>query len=71
MKDNRSKFDKPNEYIQYLSQPDLSINKMYNCLESLRIALTNNPLNWVNEFGTGGLKQLLSILNDCYRKYEN
>jgi len=66
--DNRSKFDKPHDYIHYLNQQDLSVNKIYNCLESLRIALTNNPLSWVNEFGTKGLKQLLSILNDCFRK---
>ena len=66
--DKCNKFDKPAEYIQYLSQVDLSINKIYGCVESLRIALTNNPLSWVNEFGTNGLKQLLSILNECYRK---
>ncbi|XP_026682784.1 protein diaphanous, partial [Diaphorina citri] len=65
--ENKSKFDKPIEYIQYLSQPELSVNKMYSCIESLRIALTNHPLSWVNEFGTNGLKSLLSILNECYR----
>ncbi|XP_054279707.1 protein diaphanous isoform X2 [Macrosteles quadrilineatus] len=65
--ENRSKFDKPNEYIQYLDQPDLSINKIHNCLESLRIALTNNPLSWLEEFGTEGLKKVLSTLNLCYR----
>ncbi|XP_008476969.3 protein diaphanous-like, partial [Diaphorina citri] len=26
--ENKSKFDKPIEYIQYLSQPELSVNKM-------------------------------------------
>ncbi|KDR17398.1 Protein diaphanous, partial [Zootermopsis nevadensis] len=40
---------------------------LYGCIESLRIALTNNPLSWVQEFGTKGLKQVLSILNECYR----
>lgn len=67
IQESRSKFDKPADYIQYLSTPDLSVNKMYNCIESLRIALTNNPLSWVQEFGTTGLKQVLSILNECYR----
>lgn len=67
VQENRNKFDKPAEYIQYLSTPDLSVNKMYNCIESLRIALTNNPVSWVHEFGTTGLKQVLSILNECYR----
>ncbi|KAJ4443300.1 hypothetical protein ANN_04968 [Periplaneta americana] len=65
--DNCSKFSKPADYIQYLSTPDLSVNKLYGCIESLRIALTNNPLSWVQEFGTKGLKQVLSILNECYR----
>ncbi|KAJ8687905.1 hypothetical protein QAD02_023700 [Eretmocerus hayati] len=67
LSDSRNKFDKPADYIQYLSQPDLSINKIHNCIESLRIALTNNPLSWVQEFGTKGLKQVLVILNECYR----
>ncbi|XP_066595144.1 protein diaphanous isoform X2 [Prorops nasuta] len=67
IQENRSKFDKPAEYIQYLAQPDLSVNKIYNCIESLRIALTNNPLSWVQEFGTKGLKQVLATLNECYR----
>ena len=68
LQDNCSKFSKPADYIQYLSTPDLSVNKLYGCIESLRIALTNNPLSWVQEFGTQGLKQVLSILNECYRK---
>lgn len=68
MQGNRSKFDKPADYIQYLAQPDLSVNKIYSCVESLRIALTNNPLSWVQEFGTKGLKQVLATLNECYRK---
>ncbi|KAL1452187.1 hypothetical protein WDU94_006485 [Cyamophila willieti] len=65
--ENKNKFDKPLEYIQYLGQAELSVNKLYACVESLRIALTNNPLSWVNEFGINGLKSLLSILNVCYR----
>ncbi|XP_012224016.1 protein diaphanous isoform X2 [Linepithema humile] len=67
IQDTRSKFDKPADYIQYLAQPDLSVNKIYSCIESLRIALTNNPLSWVQEFGTKGLKQVLATLNECYR----
>ncbi|KAF4519233.1 hypothetical protein B566_EDAN009794 [Ephemera danica] len=49
------KFDKPQDYINYLSHPDLSIAKVTMCIESLRIALTNNPLSWVQEFGPQGL----------------
>ncbi|XP_051163047.1 protein diaphanous isoform X3 [Leptopilina boulardi] len=67
IQENKSKFDKPADYIQYLAQPDLSVNKIYNCVESLRIALTNNTLSWVQEFGTKGLKQVLATLNECYR----
>lgn len=66
---NKNKlWDKPWEYIQYLSQPDLNANKMYNCVKTLRVALTNHPLSWISEFGTEGLRQLLSVLNECYRK---
>ncbi|XP_049792914.1 protein diaphanous isoform X1 [Schistocerca nitens] len=65
--ETRSRFDKPADYIAYLYSPDLSVNKKYNCIESLRIALTNNPLSWVQEFGNEGLTLLLQNLNDCYR----
>ncbi|KAK6645426.1 hypothetical protein RUM43_001703 [Polyplax serrata] len=64
--DNKSKFDKPSDYISFLSTPDLSLNKRYSCVESLRIALTNNPLTWVQEFVTEGLQLLLGVLNECY-----
>ena len=66
--DNKSKFDKPSDYIAFLSTPELSLNKRYSCVESLRIALTNNPLTWVQEFVTEGLQLLLGVLNECYLK---
>ncbi|KAL0280838.1 UNVERIFIED_CONTAM: hypothetical protein PYX00_002011 [Menopon gallinae] len=69
LQDNKNKFDKPADYITFLSAPDLSVNKVYSCVESLRIALTNNPLTWVQEFGTEGLQSLLNVLAECYRKY--
>ncbi|XP_037088136.1 protein diaphanous-like isoform X2 [Pollicipes pollicipes] len=62
----RSRFVAPADYTSYLSQP-LSVQKTSECLESLRIALTNNPLTWVQEFGETGLKQLIAILGECYR----
>lgn len=65
--EGRNRMDKPADYINFLSTPDLSPNKLYNCIESLRIALTNNTLKWVEEFGTKGLKQVLKVLNECYR----
>ena len=62
----RSRFVNPADYTAYLAQP-LSPQKIHECLESLRIALTNNPLTWVREFGEAGLKQLIAMLNECYR----
>ena len=62
----RSRFVTPADYTSYLAQP-LSAQKTHDCLESLRVALTNNPLTWVREFGDAGLRQLIAILNDCYR----
>merc|ERR550519_1836284 len=63
----RNSFNSPNDYIQYLSKPDLSLLKKYSCIESLRVALTNNSLEWVQDFGNKGLKQVLSVLNECFR----
>ncbi|KAK5638990.1 hypothetical protein RI129_013285 [Pyrocoelia pectoralis] len=61
-----SKFDTPQHYITYLenySRPDtLNASKIFNCVESLRIALTNNTLSWVHEFGSKGLQTVFSIL---------
>ncbi len=64
----RSQFHNPADYIQYLSNPDLNVQKKYNCIEGLRVALTNNSLEWVQEFGSKGLKQVLSLLNECFRQ---
>ena len=64
----RTQFHSPADYIQYLSNSELSLQKKYSCIESLRVALTNNSLDWVQEFGTKGLKQVLSLLNECFRK---
>ena len=61
----RTKFQSPGDYIEYLSGSDLSLQKKYSCIESLRVALTNNSLEWIQEFGTRGLKQVLSLLNEC------
>jgi len=65
---HRNRYDTPQDYITYLANPDLSVQKIYACMESLRIALTNNPLTWVHDFGPQGLNQVLSILNECYNK---
>ena len=64
----RTKFDSPADYIQFLSNPELSLSKKLHCIESLRVALTNNSLDWVQDFGNKGLKQVLNVLNECFRK---
>ncbi|XP_068622350.1 protein diaphanous isoform X2 [Battus philenor] len=64
--EGRSKFEKPSDYVAYLNQPELSVGKLHGCLENLRIALTNNPLSWIQEFGTKGIESLLTTLNICY-----
>ncbi|XP_045469378.1 protein diaphanous isoform X3 [Harmonia axyridis] len=60
------KFDKPQEYHAYLDQYSKSeyqsLGKLLNCVESLRISLTNNTLGWVNDFGSEGLNKILKVL---------
>jgi len=63
----RNRFDSPADYIQFLSNPELSLFKKSGCIESLRVALTNNSLEWVQEFGNKGLEQVLEALNECFR----
>lgn len=64
--ETKNKFDRPQQIIDYLNQylrPELlSPSKILNCVESLRIALTNNILSWVNEFGGEGLDTILKVL---------
>ncbi|RWS14558.1 protein diaphanous-like isoform X2 [Dinothrombium tinctorium] len=64
----RSRFVHPQDYIDYLlNYNDISYSKLCTCIETLRIALTNNPVSWVQEFGDHhGLNCLLNILNKCY-----
>merc|ERR1719369_2064660 len=63
----RHRFDSPADYIQFLSNPEMLLDKKLSCIESLRVALTNNSLEWVQEFGNQGLEQVLEILNECFR----
>ncbi|XP_014259782.1 protein diaphanous [Cimex lectularius] len=63
---DRNNLEKPSDFIRYLYISDLSYNKLNSCIESLRIALTNNPVSWVQEFGSDGLKAVLYTLNRCY-----
>jgi len=63
----RNRFDSPADYIQFLSNPEMTLAKKFSCIESLRVALTNNTLEWVQEFGNKGLEQVLEVLHECFR----
>uniref|UniRef100_A0A671MUL6 Protein diaphanous homolog 2-like n=1 Tax=Sinocyclocheilus anshuiensis TaxID=1608454 RepID=A0A671MUL6_9TELE len=49
------------EYVHEL-RSGISEDKLLNCLESLRVSLTSNPVSWVNNFGYEGLGLLLDVL---------
>ncbi|XP_010713535.1 protein diaphanous homolog 2 isoform X2 [Meleagris gallopavo] len=49
------------EYIHEL-RSGIAEEKLLNCLESLRVSLTSNPVSWVNNFGHEGLGLLLDAL---------
>ncbi|XP_013110083.2 protein diaphanous [Stomoxys calcitrans] len=62
-----SKFEKPLDYIEYLRNSEHSEPKIYACLESLRVALTNNPLSWIEEFGEDGIDEVIKMMSRCKR----
>uniref|UniRef100_A0A8B9SYH3 Diaphanous related formin 2 n=1 Tax=Anas platyrhynchos TaxID=8839 RepID=A0A8B9SYH3_ANAPL len=49
------------EYIHEL-RSGIAEEKLLNCLESLRVSLTSNPVSWVNNFGHEGLGLMLDVL---------
>ncbi|XP_010073853.1 PREDICTED: protein diaphanous homolog 2-like, partial [Pterocles gutturalis] len=55
------------EYIHEL-RSGISEEKLLNCLESLRVSLTSNPVSWVNNFGHEGLGLLLDELEKLLDK---
>ncbi|GJQ75438.1 dia [Trypoxylus dichotomus] len=66
--DGRSKTDKPHQYIDILRQIKdremTSPSKILNSMESLRVALTNNPLTWVSDFGANmGMQAVFKVLD--------
>jgi len=61
----RTGLDSPIDYIHYLTSNEVAINKKSSCIESLRVALTSNSLEWVQEFGNKGLEIILEIIRDC------
>lgn len=67
-----SRFEKPQDYIDYLRDKDHSPTKIHACLESLRVALTSNPLSWMKEFGEDGINEIVIQLQSSRqnRDYE-
>uniref|UniRef100_A0A336K1Z8 CSON008218 protein n=1 Tax=Culicoides sonorensis TaxID=179676 RepID=A0A336K1Z8_CULSO len=63
-----SRFEKPHEYKVYLREGDHSPNKILQCIESLRVALTSNPISWIKEFGEDGLDEIVGLLQKCKQK---
>ncbi|XP_058818209.1 protein diaphanous [Topomyia yanbarensis] len=62
-----SRFEKPIDYIQYLRDGDFisRIPKILQCMESLRVALTSNPISWIKEFGEPGIDEIVNLLRNC------
>uniref|UniRef100_A0A3Q1CXN5 Diaphanous-related formin 2 n=1 Tax=Amphiprion ocellaris TaxID=80972 RepID=A0A3Q1CXN5_AMPOC len=50
------------EYVHEL-RSGITEEKLLNCLESLRVSLTSNPVSWVNNFGHEGLGLLLDLFS--------
>ncbi|XP_032886280.1 protein diaphanous homolog 2 isoform X1 [Amblyraja radiata] len=55
------------EYVHEL-RSGITDDKLLNCLESLRISLTSNPVSWVNNFGHEGLGLMLDALEKLLDK---
>ncbi|XP_061895750.1 protein diaphanous homolog 2 isoform X2 [Entelurus aequoreus] len=55
------------EYVHEL-RTGIAEEKLLNCLESLRVSLTSNPVSWVNNFGHEGLGLLLDALEKLLDK---
>ncbi|CAH1126871.1 unnamed protein product [Ceutorhynchus assimilis] len=62
-----NRFNDPEDYHNYLDTHLRSeytqLNKLQSCTESLRVALANNPLSWVEKFGSHGMQLILKVLD--------
>lgn len=63
-----SRFEKPNDYKFYLREGDHSPNKILQCVESLRVALTSNTISWIKEFGEDGIGEIVDLLQKCKQR---
>lgn len=43
---------------------------MFQCVESLRVALTSNPISWIKEFGEAGIDEIVNLLRESKRRRE-
>jgi diaphanous len=41
---------------------------VYQCVESLRVALTSNPISWIKEFGEPGIDEIVNLLRECKKR---
>lgn len=65
---SNSRFEKPRDYIDYLKEADHSASKILQCVESLRVALTSNPISWIKEFGEPGIDEIVNVLRECKKR---
>lgn len=65
---SNSRFEKPRDYIDYLKEADRSPAKIHQCVESLRVALTSNPISWIKEFGEAGIDEIVNVLRESKRR---
>ncbi|XP_066503722.1 protein diaphanous homolog 3 isoform X1 [Hoplias malabaricus] len=57
----------PQEFLSELKS-GVTDEKLFACLDSLRVSLTSNPVSWVQSFGHEGLGLLLDILERLLHK---
>uniref|UniRef100_A0A2M4BBJ2 Putative rhoa gtpase effector dia/diaphanous n=1 Tax=Anopheles marajoara TaxID=58244 RepID=A0A2M4BBJ2_9DIPT len=62
-----SRFEKPSDYVQYLREGEYPSRsaKILACVESLRVALTSNPISWIKDFGEDGIDEIVTLLRFC------
>ncbi|XP_072321753.1 protein diaphanous homolog 3-like [Eucyclogobius newberryi] len=59
----------PQEFVGELKSGVMD-ERLFACLDSLRVSLTSNPVSWVQSFGHEGLGLLLEILERLLQKKE-
>lgn len=64
---HKDKTDSPGDFVEHLTNHELKSEKKLEVVSNLRVALSNNPVSWVKEFGQrAGLNAILTSLNHCY-----